>query len=51
MPGKMQQYVHLRQRASHQNVCLYLITIAAVRSKIITIYDQIGGKSDWTQAI
>ena len=40
---KRQRDVRLRQRASHQNVSLDQITVAAVRSKIITICGQIGG--------
>ena len=43
MPGKRQRDVRLRQRASHQNVSLDQITVASVRSKIITICGQIGG--------
>ena len=43
MPAKRQRDVRLRQRASHQNVSLDQITVAAVKSKIITICGQIGG--------
>ena len=44
MPGKRQRDVRLRQRASHQNVSLDQITVAAaVKSKIITICGQIEG--------
>ena len=45
MPGKRQRDVRLRQRASRQNISLDQITVAAVRSKIITICGQIGGST------
>ena len=45
MPGKRQREVCLRQRASHQNESQDQITVAAVRSKIITICGQIGGST------